>query len=268
MIKWSKRHTWVAGIAVILLTNALALGNVALNRSGSPESVLKLSQRELRQPYWRANAENSGLSLELQWRMPVAGAAGNRPVAWLDTAKMKSLGLEVGPDDGKAPNRPLLRQLSRPVLLVLELDGPAYRQALELAQQRLAEAQAKLDAAPDQEALKRTAANAKTAAEQEEKVSSRLFAIDAGLELAALRARYPDRSRYAIVAAQVHPYGGISAEVSLHVPYAFRAAFEAGQGGQPQPARWPMPQALPFAATVAFGQHLEPWILELGMASQ
>ncbi|HJW01876.1 MAG TPA: DUF4824 family protein, partial [Azospira sp.] len=211
MKPWSRVHTWVAGIAVILLTNAVALGNVAWNRSGSPDSVLRLSQRELRQPYWRANAENSGLALELQWRMPVAGATGSRPLAWLDTAKMKRLGLEVDPETdsrgSKAPGRPLLRQLSRPVLLVLELDGPAYRQAVELAQRRLAEAQAKLAADPEQEALKRAAANARTSADEEEKGSSRLFAIDAGLELAALRAQYPDRSRYAIVAAQLHPYG-------------------------------------------------------------
>lgn len=265
MSQWSKRHTWIAGIAVILLTNAVALGNVAWNRAGSPDSVLKLSQRELRSPYWRVNAENSGRSLELQWRQPVAGASGTRPLPWLDGAKMRSLGFETGPDDGKAPGRPLLRQMSKPVLLVLELDGPAYREALELARHRLVEAQAKLDAAPNQEPLKRAVANAKTGAEQEEKASSRLFAIDAGLELAALRARYPDRSRYAIVAAQLHPYGSISAEVSINVPFAFRAGFE---GGQTQPARWPMPQAVPFTATVAFGRHLEPWILDLAMAAQ
>lgn len=262
MKTWSKLHTWVVGTAVILLANAVALGSVAWNRSGTPESVLKLSQRELRQPYWRVNAENSGLALELQWRYPVAPAQGTRPASWLDSAKMRSLGFEVGGEDGKAPARPVLRQLSNPVFLVLELDGPAYRQALEFAQRRLAEAQAKLAADPDKEPLKRAAANAKAAAEEEAGGSSRLFAIDAGLELAALRAQYPERSRYAIVAAQAHPYGSVSAEVSINVPFALRAGFERKR---PPPVPSLKTQARPFEATVAFGRHLEPWILDIGM---
>ncbi|MDE2584823.1 MAG: DUF4824 family protein [Betaproteobacteria bacterium] len=262
MSQWSKRHTWIAGIAVILLTNAVALGNVAWNRAGSPDSVLKLSQRELLLPYWGVNDENSGLSLELQWRYSTAGASGTGSGDWLDTAKMESLGFKVGQEGGKGLIRPLFRQPSRSVLLVLELDGQAYRRTREEAQHRLAEAQAKLAAAPDQEALKRDVASAKAALEQEEKVSSRLFAVDAGLELAALRAQYPDRGRYLIVPAQLYPYGGFRTAVTIHVPFAFRAGLERGLS---QPASWPARHGFPFAATVAFGQHLEPWILDLAV---
>ncbi|MEK7787846.1 MAG: DUF4824 family protein, partial [Chloroflexota bacterium] len=38
----------VAGIALILTTNVVVLAGVAYNHSGDAESVLKLSQRELR----------------------------------------------------------------------------------------------------------------------------------------------------------------------------------------------------------------------------
>ncbi|MGH8649482.1 MAG: DUF4824 family protein, partial [Burkholderiales bacterium] len=49
-LTWPRGRTLAAGIVLIALTNAIALGGVAWNRSGEPESVLKLTQRELSQP--------------------------------------------------------------------------------------------------------------------------------------------------------------------------------------------------------------------------
>ena len=47
MNKWTRGHTLAIGIALIVLTNAVALGGVWWNRSATPESALTLSQREL-----------------------------------------------------------------------------------------------------------------------------------------------------------------------------------------------------------------------------
>lgn len=47
----TRGRTLIAGIAIILVVNAIALGGVAYNRSGTPESTLHLSQRELSEPY-------------------------------------------------------------------------------------------------------------------------------------------------------------------------------------------------------------------------
>lgn len=47
MITWSNTRTLAAGVAVILLPNAIALTGVASNRRGEPESALHLTQREV-----------------------------------------------------------------------------------------------------------------------------------------------------------------------------------------------------------------------------
>jgi len=67
---WSRKHTLLAGLGLIALTNAIALSGVVYNRSGDPEATLRLTQRELRTPYrWYGNRENSGLALSLVWRV-------------------------------------------------------------------------------------------------------------------------------------------------------------------------------------------------------
>ena len=54
MIAWTRRHTLIAGLGLILGVNAIVLGGVAYNRSGEPESLLQLSERELYTPFGRA----------------------------------------------------------------------------------------------------------------------------------------------------------------------------------------------------------------------
>jgi Domain of unknown function (DUF4824) len=271
---WTGRHTLVVGLALILLTNAVALLGVYWNRSGEPESLLTLTQRELQQPYgWGMDRENSGVSLEIHWRVlsgeksrPYFYSGGNP--AWLDQAKMFGLGFEVNPSkDTQYDYRWSSRQLSREVLLVLELDGPAYQESLQRAQQYAAEQDAKLAALPDDRAMQANAKNAHEQAMREEQDNSRLFAIDAGLDLNQLRARYPDRNRYVIVSAQVRPSVGEQGRITgyvnkinideINVPHEFHSAFDTRirpaiigrTSGRQQ-----------FEASVAFGQRLEPWI--------
>ncbi len=274
MKNWTRRHTLIAGMALIMLTNAVALLGVYRNRSGEPESMLKLTQRELQQPQaWEINRENSGVTLRINWRVPSAekswnySYSGGSP-AWLDQAKMASLGFDVGPPASMLDNQGRsVRQLGKEVLLVLELDGPAYRQALQRAQQNATEQVAKLAALPDDKAMKDNAKRAQDDARREEQDNSRLFAVDAGLNLAGLRARYPDRGRYAIVRALVRPQviagksklAGYIDRIGIdeiHVPREYHATFE---GGPRRTHGAPAKQS--FEASVAFGQRLEPWLL-------
>ena len=70
MMRWSRAHTLIAGAALIVLTNAIALVGVAYNRSGEPDSTLTLTRRELQMSYrWWRDRENSGIALRLLWRM-------------------------------------------------------------------------------------------------------------------------------------------------------------------------------------------------------
>jgi hypothetical protein len=279
-MNWSRAHTLGAGLGLIALTNAVALVGVAYNRGGEPEAALRLTQRELRTPYeWRGNRENSGLALSLVWRVPqeqTAGRqfypafAGGRPL-WLDQAKMAELGFDTTLParfwDPRGRSR-FERQLSREVLLVLELDGAAYRRSLELTAQHLASEEAALAANPGERTLAARAKNARDALERETSRNSRLFVADAGLDAAALRAKYPDRTRYAIVRGQVRPelferenysgyIAGLSVE-SINVPFALREIF----AGAEKAGELDQPNLAPFEAVVAFGGRFEPWILE------
>lgn len=264
----------VPALLVIVLTNAVALGGAWWNRSGEAESQLALSQRELRLPWRGLDRESSGLALALTWRVVPSDrnnvyweySRGGTP-EWLDKAKMESLGFDMSPRSGRS--RWNERELSRDVLLVLELDGESYRRALERARQHLAAEETKLAAMP--ESNEKTS-RLKSAADQlgrEERENSRLFVVDAGRDLAALRGKYPDRARYAIVRGQVRPSWagdgnenlarGYVSNVSIagiNVPHALRPLLSESPAQQK------------FVAAVTFGQRLEPWITRLEIATR
>ncbi len=277
---WSRKHTLLAGLGLIALTNAVALFGVVYNRSGGPEATLRLTQRELRTPYrWHGNRENSGLALSLVWRVlnerspeiQIYGYAGTGGTpAWLDKAKMEALGFDTSAPAAYSDLRRRIRyekQLPREVLLVLEMDGPAYRRSLELATHYLAREEAKLAADPSDKNLGTRVKNVREALERETSGNSRLFVVDAGLDPSALRAKYPDRSLHAIVHGQVRLasfdsssggtgyISGLSIE-SINVPFALRDVF----GGATPVVDFDQRNRAPFEATVAFGKRFEPWI--------
>lgn len=285
MKKWSRTHTLVAGIVLILATNAVVLLGVAYNRS-EPESTLRLTERELHLPYnWGFEKENSGIALSLQWRVLTEQAEGlfglgtsytgfgNAP-DWLDKAKLSALGFDVStPEDTPQGRLHYDKLLSKEVLLVLELDGPAYRTALARVQQHMQEEQALLKANPGNKEFEERTKNAKRELYQEERMNSRLFVVDAGHDAVSLRATYTDRHRYAIVRGKIQPQvvdinhkpklaayiTGLSI-AEINVPAIYRQIFEplrestlTNQYGV---------AVSPFEVSVAFGKRLEPWITE------
>jgi len=276
---WSRKYTLVAGLGLIALTNAIALFGVVYNRSGAPEATLRLTQRELRTPYrWYGGRENSGLALSLVWRVlnerspeiQIYGYVGTGGTpAWLDKAKMEALGFNTSAAAASSDRSRMRyeKQLPREVLLVLELEGPAYQRSLELATQYLAREEAKRASSPGDKNLDSRVKNVREALERETSGNSRLFVVDAGLEPSALRAKYPDTSRHAIVRGQVRlvsfdtPSGGIGyvsglSIGSINVPFALRDVF----GGATLVVDFDQRNRAPFEATVAFGKRFEPWI--------
>ena len=268
----NRRLLAAAGLALIVLTNAVALGGVAWNRGGQPDSRLALSERELVLP-WRSagpDSENSGLSLDLRWNcLPAAtpgrhgaGYVDSTAPAWLDARKMAELGFDLRAPELTRPldRAPLRReQLPREVWVVLELDGPAYRQWLDDAAQSAAkEALASASKPPSATPLHPRDTSGDT----------RLFAVDAGLDRDALRVRHPDRAQYAIVRARVSPRLGSASVIDggridalsiadVNVPLALRPVFDGleRQGWQPRPRRR-------FEATLVFGRRAEPWLAD------
>lgn len=275
MIAWSRRHTLVAGVALILLVNATILAGVAGNRSGDPTSRLQLSERELRLPYGgRNNTENSGVTLNLVWRVSgvdeperiYAGdeSSGGAP-AWLDRAKLAALGFDVADDQARKPAK---RWRTREVLLVLEFDGLSHRQALARAQKNADDQQKLALANPGHAEFERRAKQAGALVAREQYESSRLFVVDAGLDAEALRRQYPDRAHALLMRGQIRPQllAGRAPEPRLA---GYVSALSIGQINVPvkfQPALRrdaATNRAAPFEATLAVGQRLEPWLVSV-----
>jgi hypothetical protein len=277
-MNWNRRVATLAGLALLALTNGVALGGVAWNRFGQPDATLRLTQRELWTPNIRSDGrenENSGLALRLNWRtLPapstkeasygLAVDGGNSP-GWLDAAKLRSLGFAAFVPSRNRPEDDGARrhwQTTRSVLVVLELDGPASQEALRRAQAYAAAPVDKDSSASDKK-------EAQQALERESVSGSRLFAIDAGVDAATLRATYPDRSKYAIVNGRISldfngdgslDRGAIQSlgVDQVNVPLAWRSVFD---GVPPSYVRDADEHAKPFEATLAFGQRLEPWLV-------
>ncbi len=271
-MNWTRTHALAGGVGLILLVNAVALGGVAWNRSGEPESVLPLSQRELlRNSSW--HNENSGLSLRLYWRTPTRDESMRHNRGWLpaiDAQKMEKLGFAMPAqvDDDSAPR--FGRQQSRDALLVLELDGPLHQREVQLTRKRLDEARLAADAAPQNARLADERDFIRRELDSEEKTDTRLLLKDVGLDLQALRAQYPDRQRYLIVHGRVRPIsnyyqhvwtlGGTASSIgtdSINVPHQWRERLDRVLS---RPARTADGTAQPYVAEVAFGRRLEPWI--------
>lgn len=275
------RTTLIAGAALILLANVVALAGVYLNRNGEPEARMSLSQRELGTPWdWGVARDNSGLVLGLNWRVNDGntvdysyggyGYHGGTP-DWLDEPRMKALGFDTAPvAESSEGRRRFERTLPREVLLVLELAGPAWQQALERARQNSARHEAARLANADSKEFAEKAKRALEQLQREEKDNSRLFAVDAGLDRAGLRAKYPDRGRYLILKARLRPrletqdkktrVTGYVSELAvrrINVPHALRPALEPALR---KPRRNGLGPGANFEATVAVGQRLEPWI--------
>jgi hypothetical protein len=260
----ARMKTGLAGAALIALTNAIAVGGALYNRGGEPDATLALSDRELDLPWrWQEERDNSGLSLRFNWRVASRDEdnfSHGRDAAWLDHARLEALGFDTSlpADDLEAP-RHYARQLSRSALLVLELDGPARARALAAAQARFEKEKAE-DLARAQRDL-----------DYERDRASRLFVVDAGADRQALREKYPDTRRYAIVRGHVDigvctaggderlcgHVGGL--EVGrINVPVEWRGVFD----GIDWTTRFDRDKPrVPWAATVTFGRRLEPWLV-------
>jgi uncharacterized protein DUF4824 len=129
---------------------------------------------------------------------------------------------------------------------VLEMDGEAYRASLKRVE--------------DYAAREKTP-GAERALEDERSKNSRLFVVDAGLDAEALRGKYADRKRFAIVQGKVwlrdwnDEIGGYVDAVgtTLNVPLRFH-----GTIGKPQ--RYDADKPRKYEVSIAFGRRLEPWM--------
>jgi hypothetical protein len=270
---WSKSRALVVAGALVLITNAIALGGVAYNRSGEPDSVLQLTERELPLQTWGwPDNENSAIHVRLQWRVAGGAYEWERETQWLTQPQLRSLGFDL--PDTSVTSEELERyahQVARKVFYALEYDGPAYQVVLKGRREELRKAEIAAMADLTDKARRDGADSAKRDLEREEQFASRLFVVGADVDANALRKRYPDRNQYAIVVGRldlstrgyelVGQINGIDTDV-IRVPYAYRSLVEPLRT-QRDAAYLDPPGAPRYQATVHFGRRLEPWIVQL-----
>jgi len=274
------------GFLLLAAVNIVVLGGVAANRSGEPEARVLITERELQPPY-STKKENSGLSLRLVWRVPVEedGEDGYRywrSPAWFNAAKVAELGLESGGggEDGSDDAR-WKEPVAKEVFIVLELGGEPYQRALEQSERTLIkekEMQGVTSSADltknDDISRKDKLRAAMDRLEEERFRSSRLFAVDAGLDSKILRGKHPDRSKYIIAKGVVEAanHGARNTKEirgritmllieNIHVPLQHRALFEDAM------ARKQMTKAdfngSGYTVELLYGSRFEPWIASL-----
>lgn len=259
----------LAGATLILLTNIIVITGALGNRSGKPECVLILTERELPMNYQRQ--ENSGLSLQL-----TVGGFYVHNRNWLDMAKMTELGFKpVDPEDRQTVQQYTQKALPKSVYVVLEYDGPAYRTALNKAADAVAKQAALLARDPENKTQQLMVKNAERHLEYQRYSASRLYAVDAGLEPGALRQHYADTSRYIITTGLVspiyygyhtggEPYGGFISKIKvshIHIPLAQRQVFDRLTARDLHDVN-PRPR---YQVELAYGRRLEPWIRNVSL---
>jgi hypothetical protein len=197
---------------------------------------------------------------------------------WLDRSKLQSLGFDVPRTQVNTERYSDRWHQERPVLVVLELDGPTRRRMIDLSRQALAARSADLSRWPDSASIEGNVIARRNAVAWLENGASRLFAVDAGLDRDELRARYPDRHHYAIVPAWVSTNvrtfwrskpvpPGDTAIVEGHIDRLdgdemnVAAGFRSNiQNGVISPYARNVTAPAVLDIQVAFGRKLEPWI--------
>jgi hypothetical protein len=272
-----KRTGLILGLAIIVISNVIALVGVSVNRSGAPVQTIELTERELlMQP---RDKEDSSIRLRLAWRrsayqfFPRLASYDFQFDFPFDRAKLQELGFDCSADTPKDPGyrQPPLRE----AYVVLEHEGKAWEQW----QQNLP-ADAQTAPAPATAPAFAGPARPFESLEGTHREGTRLFVADASKDEEALRRKYPDPRRHLIVRALVNsvlvggpnprtgvdrPYqwGGYVEQVrppEIHVPLPYSrelAGLSPQQGGAPR-----------YSVTLHYGHNLEPWIADVKLLNR
>ncbi len=273
-IAYSRRHLYILAFSLLFVVNSIVLWGVFTNRSTNPDFEGFLTERELGLPR-RIQSENSGLSFHIQWRRNLNQLSGNYSPVWFSKQKLQELGFKIDPQiDTKEYRNYYNKQLPKEVYIVLEYNSTLYRKALVIAENELAKSEEKLQSNPEDKNLLQKYERIKNNFEQEKNTKSRLFAIDAGVDHAQLRGKYPDRSTYIITKGIVKPrfyslknknrvVGNIRrlSTEEIHVPLKFKKELESFLNkNMTRDNDITHPR---YKVKLAYGSRLEPYIVSL-----
>jgi hypothetical protein len=285
-----------AACGLIVVTNLAILAAAGWNRRGEPEAELSLTERELAMPVARQD-ERTGLELSLV--MTHEPPAVVRRTArwkrydvpsvdydWLDRAKLLELGFRIDLD----PTHPDAAEhyshaIPRRAYVVVEYDGEAWNRWISGREEQVRKLRREVEEGTVEP---RALADAEALLAVDRAMRSRLFPVDAGVDADALRRRYGDRRRHAVVAGLlrlkvVQPANGVptmSGEVlgpvvrGVHVSRGLRRHLEAflpeetweeveAREQREAESGWPLPAPPRYRATLAVGRRYEPWLVSV-----
>ena len=267
--------------SLLLLVNVIVLAGVAYNRSDDKVAQVKLAERELSvYSSYSATDENSGMALKINWST-LSRNSDNKLVIrkwgnpdWLNEAKLKALGVDVDAlktsgSQYESDYRYNRSMQSLDVLFVLELDGDAYKKALEITASDLNDIQLKQNLIPKDKKLIKRVKDRQSKLTRLQKSDSRLFVIDAGNDKQALMTRYPDRNKYLLIRGELKPYlkkNRLTASIkrlfisTIHVPLPFSEVIDDLTQGKKFDKYGTEPIPPRYEVQLNVGKRLEPWI--------
>lgn len=264
----SRNKVLAAGVGLILLTNIIVISGAWYNRSGEPDTLIELTERELALREWDLE-ENSGLSLHLTWTVRYYSYESQ---FLLGPEKLKELGYDlIDSDDPDAIEQYVRKQLPRPAWVVLEFDGDTYRKALQAAEEKYQEDKRLYSLDTTSDALKNGMQQSKRELSLIRYSASRLYVVDAGPDPEQLRQQYTDKSHYIVTSGIVKlDYNYVGTEIrgyvteisvnNIHVPLDQRAVFDSlpvqvySEEGYFNPR---------YRVQLAYGKRYEPWIVKV-----
>ncbi len=271
-IQLCSRTLFLFCFTFVCLVNIFILSSVYINRHGDIDALAVLTERELRISDF-SRKENSGMNLRLVWRTlgdKTPSYYKNLRPNWLTSQKMKELGFNLDSYRLSKDKKDFFKSpLCKEVYIVLENNGPAYQQALTMAEKQVIKAQKAVETNPEDKKLNENLSETQKQLQGERTGRSRLFAIDAGLDADALRKKYSNKALFLIVKGTVRPtfanrkVTGYISELTMshiHVPLEHRPFFDNFSGRKTGRDKFNPPR---FAVNLAFGSRLEPWIVSV-----
>ncbi|MCE5193988.1 MAG: DUF4824 family protein [Nitrospiraceae bacterium] len=263
-----RKYGLLGAITLLLIVNAFVFAGILINRSGSPEAAIELTERELPLAYTRD--ENTGISLSLKY---------DYDREWLDKKKLIAIGFDCSVPEGSPEADIFYRHvLPHKTYAVFEYDGETWKRWIEKQEKLIADLEKKIrQGKSDKEELGRL----QTRFKRDIKTRTRLFPIDADNDPVALRNRYPDNSRFIIlpVVVRMNYYFtsyenkkspkkiiGFLTDVlvdSIHVPLGKRSLLEPLRYKEKREYYTEKITEPRYVVKLHFGKRYEPWVVDV-----
>lgn len=267
----------VASVFLLLLTNIVVLAGVAYNRSGDPLLTIELTERELPIVVSASSKdENSGTTLSLKWHIlssdkdPEYLSTTYGSSAWLDDVKLTELGFDMKKFKSEPDKyRHRTSHLATEAVLVLEYQGDAYLKALAFVKEKEEQLRLMVAEYPGDERLANDLNNYVEQLTRLKVTQSRLYVVDAGLDVQALIDKYAGNNNYLLARGEIGlgwNEDDVSGRISqlyiwqVHVPMPLSEQLVTLANGEAYASNRNSSIPPRYKVRLNIGKRLEPWI--------